>query len=89
MPLILTAASFEILPKNTLIAVSAHVSPPPPGFGLVGLQNADCKAGKGSFPFKGFRAKRRSFTGDVKEFRSTNTLRYSVQSLLGDLMSPF
>nr|GME00709.1 hypothetical protein Iba_scaffold458296CG0010 [Ipomoea batatas] len=27
------------MPKNTLIAVSAHVSPPPPGFGLVGLQN--------------------------------------------------
>lgn len=25
------------LPKNTVIAVSAHVSPPPPGFGLVGL----------------------------------------------------
>lgn len=31
--------TINTLPKNTLIAVSAHVSPPPPGFGLVGLQN--------------------------------------------------
>lgn len=112
-----------------LISVSAHVSPPPPGFGFVGLQginiqrkatreednmkvvkieimqiynesnfqdssklylaNADCKGGRGSFDFRLLKGRSRSFTGEVKEFRSTNTFRYSVQSRFGDLVSPF
>lgn len=53
------------------------------------LAKADCKGGGGSFDLRLVMASRRSFTGDVNEFRSTNTLRISVHGLFGDLISPF
>lgn len=43
----------------------------------------------GNFDLRLLRPSRRSFTGDVKELRSTNTFLYSLHTLFGDLTSPF
>ncbi|CAL5419626.1 unnamed protein product [Camellia sinensis] len=48
------------------------------------LAKADCKAGGGSFDFGVLKAKRQSFTDDVNEFLSNNTLLYSVHNLFVD-----
>ena len=53
------------------------------------LANADCKGGGGNFDLRLLKGRSRSFTGDVKEILSASTLRYSVQSRFGDLVSPF